>query len=374
MDEIKINMIEKTDEGLVLKLPTTSVEQVKGLKSKLEEKVDNSDLTSFKKENETELNKKVNKEDGKGLSTNDYTDLEKAEVAKIKNLATNETVAGIKSDVENLKTSKVDKVSGKGLSTNDYNNTEKAEVAKVKDKADKTYVDEKLADKATVTDLTKKIDKTSITSDLEGTDENKVLSQKAGNLLSEGWSFFFTSVNEELNNKADRTDLDLKIDKTSITSDLAGTDETKVLSQKAGNFLESAIKNIDLSGKIDKSSITNSYTGTSTSNVLSQKGANDLFSKISENSSSISFYIAGSYSVVTFDNKYALFTSHRTSSAFDNQSLPSGLRPLETISIQVVESGGDKYSYVYINKNGTLESQTSTNYKKSGVSVLYEIK
>jgi glycerophosphoryl diester phosphodiesterase len=35
---------------------------------------------------------------------------------------------------------KVDKVAGKGLSTNDYNNTEKAEVAKVVNKADKTEV------------------------------------------------------------------------------------------------------------------------------------------------------------------------------------------------------------------------------------------
>lgn len=36
--------------------------------------------------------------------------------------------------INNLNTNKVEKVVGKGLSTNDYNNTEKAEVAKVKDK------------------------------------------------------------------------------------------------------------------------------------------------------------------------------------------------------------------------------------------------
>lgn len=196
MDEIKINMIEKTDEGLVLKLPTTSVEQVKGLKEKLSEKVDKvedkqlstndystedknklAELENYDDTNiKADIAKKVNKVSGKGLSTNDYTDLEKAEVAKIKKLATSETVAGIKSEVETLKTSKVDKIVGKGLSTNDYNNTEKAEVSKIKNKAD-------------ITDLDLKIDKTSITSDLEGIDENKVLSQKAGNKL-------FTSVND----------------------------------------------------------------------------------------------------------------------------------------------------------------------------------
>ena len=54
---------------------------------------------------------KVDKVEGKGLSTNDYTDAEKAEVAKIAD--------------------KVDKVTGKGLSTNDYTDEEKIEVAKV---------------------------------------------------------------------------------------------------------------------------------------------------------------------------------------------------------------------------------------------------
>ena len=51
----------------------------------------------------------VMKESGKGLSTNDYTDTDKAAVATIAN--------------------KVDKVSGKGLSTNDYTNEEKAKLA-----------------------------------------------------------------------------------------------------------------------------------------------------------------------------------------------------------------------------------------------------
>lgn len=63
------------------------------------------------------LDTKVDKIAGKGLSTNDYTDAEKAEVAKV--------------------SGKVDKVSGKGLSTNDYTDADKAEVAKVAGKLDK---------------------------------------------------------------------------------------------------------------------------------------------------------------------------------------------------------------------------------------------
>lgn len=60
---------------------------------------------------------KVDKVDGKQLSTNDYTTAEKQEVAKIAN--------------------KVDKVSGKGLSTNDYTAEDKAAVGTIADKVDK---------------------------------------------------------------------------------------------------------------------------------------------------------------------------------------------------------------------------------------------
>lgn len=56
-----------------------------------------------------ELFKKVDKVTGKGLSTNDYTDTDKA------------IVGGVTSALAG----KVDKVTGKGLSTNDYDNTAK---------------------------------------------------------------------------------------------------------------------------------------------------------------------------------------------------------------------------------------------------------
>ena len=60
---------------------------------------------------------KVDKVDGKQLSTNDYTTAEKQEVAKIAN--------------------KVDKVNGKGLSTNDYTTEDKTAVGTIANKVDK---------------------------------------------------------------------------------------------------------------------------------------------------------------------------------------------------------------------------------------------
>lgn len=71
-----------------------------------------ADKTALK----TEIDKKVDKAEGMGLSHNDYDDAAKAEVAKIAD--------------------KVDKVEGKGLSTNDYDDAAVAEVAKIAGKQD----------------------------------------------------------------------------------------------------------------------------------------------------------------------------------------------------------------------------------------------
>ncbi len=119
-------------------------------------------------ETDTALNGKVDKVEGKGLSTNDYTNEEKAEVAKVsgkvdkvsgKGLSTNDytdsaksfleknvpeefdridaKIAGVEANVYSNFKNKVDKVAGKGLSTNDYTDDEKAAVAKIADKVDK---------------------------------------------------------------------------------------------------------------------------------------------------------------------------------------------------------------------------------------------
>lgn len=65
----------------------------------------------------TAVEKKVTAEDGKRLSTNDYTTAEKNKVANLP------------SNTNTSLSNKVDKVSGKGLSTNDYTNTEKTKLS-----------------------------------------------------------------------------------------------------------------------------------------------------------------------------------------------------------------------------------------------------
>lgn len=77
------------------------------------------------------VNNAVQSVTGKGLSTNDYTDSEKAKVASaIQPSDLDDALDNYRtsSDQDTIDAGKVDKVDGKGLSTNDYTDTEKQKV------------------------------------------------------------------------------------------------------------------------------------------------------------------------------------------------------------------------------------------------------
>lgn len=127
---------------------------------------------------------KVDKVDGKGLSTNDYTTTEKNKLAGIEAgannyslpVATSTSLGGVKSgtditvdssgnvsvnddshnhiisNIDNLQSTldrKVDSVDGKGLSTNDYTTAEKNKLAGIDTGANKTIVDSALSSTST---------------------------------------------------------------------------------------------------------------------------------------------------------------------------------------------------------------------------------
>ena len=79
--------------------------------------------TYTKTETDEKLSSKVDKEAGKSLSSNDYTDNEKLKLAGLPN----ETYS--KTETDGKLENKVDKVSGKGLSSNDYTDAEKTKLA-----------------------------------------------------------------------------------------------------------------------------------------------------------------------------------------------------------------------------------------------------
>ena len=99
---------------------------------------------------------KVDKVAGKALSTNDYSNAEKAEVAKVadkvdkiagKGLSTNDYSNADKAEVAKV-ADKVDKIAGKGLSTNDFSDEAKAEVAKIADKVNTDFFNSTLEDES----------------------------------------------------------------------------------------------------------------------------------------------------------------------------------------------------------------------------------
>lgn len=83
------------------------------------------------------LNAKVDKETGKGLSTNDYTTAEKNKLAGLSNYDD----TGIKADIADLDANKVDKVAGKQLSTEDYTSAEKTKLSGVETGAEANTIE-----------------------------------------------------------------------------------------------------------------------------------------------------------------------------------------------------------------------------------------
>ena len=116
--------IDKTVDNLDNYYKKTETYTQSEVNSALSGKVDNSTLDNYytKTETDTALGNKVDKVQGKGLSTNDYDD----------------TAKGIVDGVTTALSGKVDKEEGYGLSANDYTDEDKALVGTIEDKLDKT--------------------------------------------------------------------------------------------------------------------------------------------------------------------------------------------------------------------------------------------
>lgn len=97
----------------------------------LSEKADADDVYT-KAQTDAELAKKVDKETGKGLSTNDFTNADKENLATAlekANAAAPQATTYTKGQVDAALAGKVDKVDGKGLSTEDFTAAEKSKLA-----------------------------------------------------------------------------------------------------------------------------------------------------------------------------------------------------------------------------------------------------
>jgi hypothetical protein len=87
-----------------------------------------------------DMDNKINSASGVGSATT-----QEVVAARSGKVSLKAKIDSIDSSLADMSNTKVDKVVGKGLSTNDYDNTEKAEVAKVHLKADIVYVNDKIS-------------------------------------------------------------------------------------------------------------------------------------------------------------------------------------------------------------------------------------
>ncbi len=171
---------------------------------------------------DTELGKKVDKETGKGLSTNDYTTGEKNKLGALPT----------KSELDTTFNGKVDKVTGKQLSTEDYTTTDKTKLAELPTKTDLD------------SSLNGKVDKETG----KGLSTNDFTDEAKGKL-------------DDLPAKAELdTALDGKVDKVSGKG-LSTEDYTTAEKTKLGALPDAATLNADLASKQSLLQVTQSISG-----------------------------------------------------------------------------------------------------------------
>ena len=191
-----------------------------------------SDLSSYYTKTQTNnlLDEKVDKELGKGLSTNDYSDAEVARVdaneSAITTLNGNSSVVGsvdykVANGVTEANTytdtecaKKVDKVSGKQLSTEDYTSEEKTKLASLEN-----YDDTALANRVTANE-------DAITTLNGDTTVNGSVDKKVATCLSDSKSYTDTSVQNAIRQTAIVCDAKPTLSGTTITYYQGGVEKT----------------------------------------------------------------------------------------------------------------------------------------------------
>lgn len=145
--ELLVNMGVKGDKGLISKAQLTEIT------TKLGQVATSENLTTL--QSEVAALKALIEADSDG-AINKFNEI----VAFLAGITDDSTLEGKLSGIATQISGKVDKVTGKGLSTNDYTAADKAEVAKVKNKANSADVYTKTAADST---FVKAADMTAIT-------------------------------------------------------------------------------------------------------------------------------------------------------------------------------------------------------------------
>lgn len=320
------------------------------------------------------LNNKVDKENGKGLSTNDYTNEEKAKLAGLENYelptasadikggikvgkglaidaetgVLNATGTEVKIDNEISSTStnpvqnkvisaalgnKVDVVAGKGLSTNDYSNDEKTKLANIAEGANKTIVDAALSAESTNPVQNKVV--------------NDALSNKVSKENGKGLSTndYTTEDKDKLagiEDGANKTIVDTKLDASSLNP-VQNKVLTEELNKKVNSVTGKGLSTNDYSND-EKTKLEGIATGAQV-NVIESIKVNGTAQTITDKS--VDLKVPTKVSELTNDSKFQSDTQVAT-------AINNALKNITTIDYQVVTdlpSTGVKGT-IYLKSNG----------------------
>ena len=207
--------------------------------------VDNSTLTINNKSVNIDLSGKVDKVNGKDLSTNDYTDTEKnkltsiesnAQVNIIESISVDNTTLTITNKSVNIDlTGKVDKVEGKGLSTEDYTTAEQTKLSGVETGAQVNIIEDIKVNNTSLNVSNKSVDITIPTKITDLTNDSDFVIQEEGKGLS--------------------TEDYTTAEQTKLSGIETGAQVNTIESISVDNStltITNKSVNIDLSGKVDK--------------------------------------------------------------------------------------------------------------------------
>ena len=234
---------------------------------------------------------KVDKVTGKGLSTNDYTTVEKSKLAAISGTNTgDQDLSGLATTttVTSSLSTKVDKVTGKGLSTNDYTTVEKTKLVAI---TGTNTGDQDLSGLATIssvnTSLSTKVDKVNgkglSTNDYTTVEQNKLAAITGTNTGDQDLSGYATisTVTSDLSTKVDK-----ETGKGLSTNDYTTVEQTKLAAitgtntgdQDLSGLATTTTVNASLSTKVDKETgkalSTNDYTTVEQTKLAAITGTN----------------------------------------------------------------------------------------------------
>lgn len=200
------SLLDKVKEDLVE--PATLTNKVEANAAAIEQEATDrekavSDLNSALT---AELDKKVSKVPGKGLSTNDYTDSDKAEVAKVKDKADQTALDGTNRNIEGINTAIEKLVSKEDINTGAFNPTSDSpagqkSIAEAMEKQNQSLQEKISTNETAISSLetrTKNLEDSKVnvnTGTFDSTSDNPA-SQKS----------IHTALMESINNKADKAD------------------------------------------------------------------------------------------------------------------------------------------------------------------------